>query len=127
MASCHIDENDYIMRMNGASGANVSNDAVQSFIGRLGINVGKNTNKGNIYAKLSLAHEFSGDVGVTTSYGDYRRHTTESMKDTWLEYGIGFNQKLNADNNLYGEISKTAGADKITEKWKANIGFRHSF
>ena len=123
----HIDANDYIMRMNGASGANVSNDAVKSFIGRLGINVGKNTNKGNIYAKLSLAHEFSGDVGVTTSYKDYSRNTTESMKDTWLEYGIGFNQKLNADNNLYGEISKTAGADKITEKWKANIGFRHSF
>ena len=123
----HIDANDYTMRMNGASGANVSNDAVKSFIGRLGINVGKNTNKGNIYAKLSLAHEFSGDVGVTTSYGDYSRYTTESMKDTWLEYGIGFNQKLNADTNLYGEISKTARADKVTEKWKANIGFRHSF
>lgn len=123
----HINANDYTMRMNGASGANVKNDAVNSFIGRLGINVGKNTTKGNVYAKLSLAHEFSGDVGVTTSYGDYSRNTTESMKDTWLEYGIGFNQKLNADNNLYGEISKAAGADKVTEKWKANVGFRHSF
>lgn len=123
----HINSNSYTMKMNGGSGANVSNDSVNSLIGRIGINYGKNTDKGNVYAKLSVAHEFSGDIGVTTSYGGYENHTSESMKDTWIEYGIGFNQKLNESNNLYGEITKTAGADKVTEKWKANIGFRHSF
>lgn len=49
------------------------------------------------------------------------------MKDTWFEYGVGFNRKLSKNGNLYGEITKTAGADKVVEKWKANVGYRHSF
>lgn len=123
----HINSNSYMMRMNGEAGANVRNDAVNSFIGRLGVNVGKTTSKGNIYAKLSALHEFDGDIGVKTSYGDYTNRTSESMKDTWIEYGVGFNQKISKDNNIYGEITKTAGADKVNEKWKANLGYRHSF
>lgn len=123
----HINSNDYTMKMNGVNGAYVKNDAINSFIGRLGINAGKNTKNGNIYAKLSLMREFSGDTGVRTSYLGYEKYTSEDMKDTWFEYGIGFNAKLSGNNNLYGEITKTAGADKVTEKWKANLGYRHSF
>ncbi|MDD4599517.1 hypothetical protein SDC9_03957 [bioreactor metagenome] len=123
----HINSNDYTMKMNGVNGAYVKNNAINSFIGRLGINAGKNTKNGNVYAKLSLMREFSGDTGVTTSYQNYEKYTNEDMKDTWFEYGIGFNTKLSKNNNLYGEITKTAGADKVTEKWKANLGYRHSF
>jgi outer membrane autotransporter protein len=49
------------------------------------------------------------------------------MKDTWYEYGIGFNSQIGEANNLYGEITKTAGADKVSDKWKATIGLRHAF
>ena len=123
----HINSNDYTMKMNGANGAYVKNDAINSFIGRLGINAGKNTKNGNVYAKLSVIREFAGDTGVRTSYQSYEKYISEDMKDTWFEYGIGFNTKLSENNNLYGEITKTAGADKVTEKWKANLGYRHSF
>lgn len=122
----YIGSSHYTMKMNGASGAYVADDAINSLIGRIGANIGKNTKNGNVYAKLSLAHEFSGDVGTTTSYGSYANHTSTSMKETWLEYGVGFNAKVSKDTNLYGEISKTT-SDKVTEKWKGNIGLRHSF
>ena len=116
-----------LLRAGGAQGAKVENDAVNSFIGRLGLNVGKTTKGGNIYAKLYVAKEFAGDVGVRTSFGDYSKYTKESLQDTWLEYGVGFNQKLGKQTNLYGEVSATAGANKLTEKWKFNVGMRYSF
>lgn len=122
----HINSSDYTMKMNGADGAQVHNNAMDSLIGRVGVNIGKKTSAGNIYAKLSLAREFAGDVGLTTSYGTYSNASCESMKDTWLEYGIGFNTKVSKIDNLYGEISKTTG-DKAVDKWKADIGYRHSF
>ena len=123
----HINANDYTMSAGGAAGAKVQNEAVNSFIGRLGMNVGKTTKGGNIYAKLSVAKEFAGDVGVRTSFGDYSKYTKESLSDTWFEYGVGFNQKLGKQANLYGEVSSTAGANKLSEKWKFNIGMRYTF
>ncbi len=122
----HINSSDYTMKMNGAAGATVSNGAMDSLIGRIGVNIGRKTPTGNIYAKLSLAREFAGDVALTTKYGTYSNNSSDSMKDTWLEYGIGFNSKINKTSNLYGEISRTTG-NKAVDKWKANIGYRHSF
>jgi outer membrane autotransporter protein len=123
----HINSSNYIMRVNGNSGAYVQNDAVNSLIGRLGVNIGKETDRGNIYAKLSILKEFSGDIGTRISSGPTSRYERESMKDTWYEYGIGFNSQIGEANNLYGEITKTAGTDKVSDKWKATIGLRHAF
>jgi outer membrane autotransporter protein len=123
----HISSSSYTMQMNNGDGAFVQNDAVNSLIGRIGVNVGKETDKGSIYAKVSLLHEFDGDVGVRAAYGSTTRYSKESMKDTWCEYGIGFNSEIGAANHLYGEVTKTAGADKISDKWKFNIGYRHEF
>lgn len=122
----HINSSDYTMIMDGVAGAGVSNDAIDSLIGRIGVNIGRKTPTGNVYAKLSLAREFAGDVALTTRYGTYSNNSSDSMKDTWLEYGIGFNSKISKTDNLYGEISQTTG-DKTVDKWKANIGYRHSF
>lgn len=35
----------------------VKSDAVNSAVGRLGIGIGKETEKSNIFAKLALAHD----------------------------------------------------------------------
>lgn len=123
----HISGDTYTMVRNGVDGASVSNDAISSFIGKLGMNIGKETKMGNVYLKMALLHEFDGEVGVHTHYGTYSKDTTEDMKDTWFEYGLGFNQSFNKNLNLYGEVAKAAGGDKINDKWKANIGLRYSF
>lgn len=122
----HIGSSDYTMSLNGKEGAAVYNDAFKSLIGRVGFTLGRQQEVGNIYAKLSLAHEFQGDIATQASYGDVTRNYTTGGSDTWIEYGIGFNNQLSKGTNLYGEIERTTGSI-VKTKWRANLGLRYSF
>lgn len=121
-----IGGSDYTMYLNDKDGAKVSNDAFNSLIGRVGFTVGRQQEQSNIYAKLSLAREFKGEVATRASYGAVTRSYESGGSDTWLEYGIGFNAKMSKGTNLYGEIEKTTGS-VIRTKWRANLGVRYSF
>lgn len=121
-----IGGSDYTMALNDKDGAKVSNDAFNSLIGRVGFTVGRQQEQSNIYAKLSLAREFKGEVATRASYGAVTRSYESGGSDTWLEYGIGFNAKMSKGTNLYGEIEKTTGS-VIRTKWRANLGVRYSF
>ena len=44
----------------------VSQDAFTSAIGRIGLGMGKTTDKAMFYTKFALAHEFSGDFTTTS-------------------------------------------------------------
>ena len=64
----------------GVGSMHVKSDAVNSAVGRLSIGIGKETEKSNIFAKLALAHEFSGKVNnyilctkVTQQYKQSRK------------------------------------------------------
>ena len=121
-----IGGSDYTMNLNDKDGAKVSNDAFNSLIGRIGFTAGHQQEQSNVYAKLSLAREFKGEVATSASYGDVTRSYAGGGSDTWLEYGIGFNAKMSKGTNLYGEIEKTTGS-VIRTKWRANMGLRYSF
>lgn len=121
-----IGSSDYTMSLNDKDGAKVSNDAFKSLIGRIGFNIGHQQQDNNIYAKLSLAREFQGDIAARASYGNVTRTYESGGSDTWVEYGIGFNSKLNKSTNLYGEVEKTTGSI-VKTKWRANVGVRYSF
>jgi outer membrane autotransporter protein len=121
-----IGGSDYTMVLNDKDGAKVNNDAFNSLIGRVGFTVGRQQEQSNIYAKLSLAREFKGEVATRASYGAVTRSYESGGSDTWLEYGIGFNAKMSKGTNLYGEIEKTTGS-VIRTKWRANLGVRYSF
>jgi len=122
----HVAGADYQMTLNGAAGPDMHAGSVDSLIGRVGFNLGRETSKGNIYTKLSLAHEFNGDSSVSGSYAGTTRSNTSSGKDTWLEFGVGFNQQLGKRLNLYGELDKTTGS-VVRNKWRGNVGLRWSF
>lgn len=121
-----IGSGDYTMRMNGGDGARVHNAAYDSLIGRVGFTLGRQYADNNVYLKLSAAHEFSGDIKTTASYGATTIDSAIDGKDTWLEYGIGFNNKLSKGTDLYGEIERTSGS-VVRTKWRANVGLRYSF
>ena len=123
----HLGSANYIMTMDGATGARVHEDGVNSLVGRIGGTYGIETKDGNVYAKLGLLHEFSGSGIVNTAYGSYSSRAESSMRDTWLEYGLGFNARVAKNAQVYGEFVKTAGASKIINKWMLNAGFRLSF
>lgn len=109
-----------------SSGAKVHNDAYRSLIGRVGFNIGRQNKDNNFYLKCSLAHEFQGDMNMTAGYKDVSMTSNIDMQDTWLEYGVGFNSKLDKNVNLYGEVERSTGSE-IKTKWRGNIGLRCTF
>ena len=119
-------------RLNGVSytasdGTGIHNDAVNSFVGRLGVAVGRNVGDTHYYGKVSLAREFSARAGITAASGGLAPTAyNEDLKESWLEYAVGLTTKLSNKTDGYLEITRTTG-DKAKTPWQFNIGARWSF
>ena len=111
----------------GGGSMHVKSDAVNSAVGRLGIGIGKETEKSNIFAKLALAHEFSGKVNtIYSAPGNPTVQTTVDLKDTWLDAEIGGSWSVRPSTYLYGTFTKNFGAT-IDNTWRIDAGVRHNF
>ena len=122
----HIGAADYTMRAGSLSGAHIANDAVTTLVGRIGTQIGYEDERGTVYLKLGILHEFKGDLHMRAAYGVTSIDRSDSARDSYFEYGVGFARRVGRAD-LYGELSSTAGADAISEKWKANLGVRVEF
>lgn len=109
------------------NGISVSQDSMQSVVGRVGFEIGKNiSDNGSIYAKASLLHEFAGDADTYLSMEGISNSYTQDLSDTWYEAGIGFNYKTSANSYVYADVVKTYGGD-IETPWQWNAGMRWTF
>ena len=97
-----------------------------SFIGRLGLGFGKETEHSTYYARVSLYHEFAGDLHTDYSDGFTPKSTMQNGSDTWVGVQLGGTVKLNDRTNLYGNFEKTFGGD-IKTAWRMDAGMRWSF
>ncbi|WP_293729692.1 autotransporter outer membrane beta-barrel domain-containing protein [uncultured Phascolarctobacterium sp.] len=105
----------------------VSQDTLYSMVGRIGFELGKKiTNKGSVYAKASLLHEFAGDADTYLRLGDLHNSYSQDIGNTLYEAGLGFNYKTSADSYIYADVVKTVG-DDIKTPWQWNAGMRWSF
>jgi len=108
--------------------ARFSFDSVDSLTGRAGLVAGWNLpdDMGNVYARASVLQQFMGDAKVTGFSGiGPTVHKTDG-EDTWLEYGVGANIKLNDKTYIWADIERTEGA-KVEEEWRGTVGIRYSF
>ena len=108
--------------------ARFSFDCVDSLTGRAGLVAGWNLpdDMGNVYARASVLQQFMGDAKVTGFSGiGPTVHKTDG-EDTWLEYGVGANIKLNDKTYIWADIERTEGA-KVEEEWRGTVGIRYSF
>ena len=111
----------------GGGSMHVKADGVNSAVGRLGFGIGKETEKSNIFAKLALAHEFSGKMNATYSApGNPTVNTELDLKDTWLDAEIGGSWSVRPSTYLYGTFTKNFGAT-IDNTWRIDAGVRHNF
>ena len=111
----------------GGGSMHVKADAVNSAVGRLGVGTGRETQKSNIFAKLALAHEFSGKMNTTYSApGNPTVNTELDLKDTWLDAEIGGSWSVRPSTYLYGTFTKNFGAT-IDNTWRIDAGVRHNF
>ena len=114
------------MRAGSLPGAHIANDAVTTLVGRIGAQIGYEDERGTVYLKLGILHEFKADLHMRAAYGATSIDRSYTARDSYFEYGVGFARRVGRAD-LYGELSSTAGADAISEKWKANLGVRVEF
>ena len=117
----------YDANIAGGGSMHVKADGFNSAVGRLGFGIGKETEKSNIFAKLALAHEFSGKMNTTYSApGNPTVKTELDLKDTWLDAEIGGSWSVRPSTYLYGTFTKNFGAT-IDNTWRIDAGVRHNF
>ena len=106
----------------------VSQDAFTSAIGRIGLGMGKTTDKAMFYTKFALAHEFSGDF--TTTFAAENEPTSSTAVDfggTWFEWQLGGSMKVNDNSYVYATFEKKFGGDAGSNDWRLDAGLRWSF
>ena len=104
-------------------------DSFDSFVGRVGVLVGKDVSAGNVYAKASYLYDFDGEASMT-----FRDAKDKSIFQTyeddlgggWFEVGVGTNINLSKATYVYADVEKTFSGD-VDTKWQWNLGVRYSF
>ena len=105
----------------------VRQGAMNSFVGRIGLGFGQETERSTWFLKASVYHEFAGDLSTDYSDGTNPWKTThQEGKDTWLGLQLGGTMKLSDKTSLYGTFEKTFGGDIKTD-WRVDAGLRWSF
>lgn len=105
----------------------VKQDSLYSTLGRIGIELGKDiADKGNVYLRTSLLHEFAGNADTHLSLNGIDNSYEQSIGNTWYELGLGFNYKTAGNSYLYADVAKTFGDDYRTP-WQWNVGMRWNF
>lgn len=109
------------------NGIEVRQSGIQSAVGRLGFNIGKEVSSaGIVYAKANLLHEFGGGYDVSMRDSSGAVTVSDIFNDTWFEYGIGAALKTGRSSHLYFDVERSAGSD-FKKDWQWNIGARWTF
>ena len=115
------------------NGVLVEQEDYDSLIARVGVRSGFYfpNQKGNIYARVAVLHDFMGDMESTASKANAQgkvqtSHLKDGLGDTWVEYGLGANFKLSKTAYTFVDLEKTTGGD-VKEAWKWTLGARLAF
>ena len=111
----------------GGKKMHIHQDGVTSVIGRIGLGIGKETERTSLFAKIGLSHEFGGKVKSTFSAeGEPTSGTEVELKDSWVDVEVGGSFLVNRNTYLYGTYTRNFGAD-LSNKWRIDAGIRFSF
>ena len=117
---------DYVAK-SGADSMDISQDAYNSIVGRLALEAGKDSGSKGLFARLGLAHEFSGDIEATYIAADGgKKATSFDGKDTWGEFTVGGHYQISDNGRFQLDFTKDFGGD-FHHKWNVNAGLRFSF
>lgn len=122
----HVNSDNYDT-YSGDQVMNVDQGAFDSLVGRIGLMTGADTEHGGWFAKLSVAHEFAGDIdGLYLADDGGLKNTQFNAGDTWSELSVGGSYKLSQCSNFYADLTKTLSGD-YKQDWKVNAGLSFSF
>lgn len=114
-----------------SQGNEVYFDKINSALGRIGMNIGRNfgpeQQQSKIYASVSWSHEFGG--GVNWHLADRNGDALDdgvSYGGSWWTVGLGTAVKLSNKTYFYFDMEKDYGG-KLTNDWLVNGGFRFAW
>ncbi len=109
-------------------GVKVNQDGINSIIGRAGVAVGYTfpENKGNAYAKVSVLHDWKGEVEATFSKDGTSRTYKEDLGGTWGEFAVGGTYNPTKNLSAYGQV-KTSTGSPVRNPWQVSVGIRYNF
>ena len=110
----------------GTLEGHISQDAFTSIVGRLGIEAGQASEHGRYFARLSLSHEFAGDVDTHFSDSSASMTREFNLDGTWCDLTVGGTYDLSDKVSFYGDVTKTLTGD-YKQDWKVNAGLRFTF
>ena len=110
----------------GTLEGHISQDAFTSIVGRLGIEAGQASEHGRYFARLSLSHEFAGDVDTHFSDSSATMTREFNLDGTWCDLTVGGTYDLSDKVSFYGDVTKTLTGD-YKQGWKVNAGLRFTF
>ena len=119
LGSCDFDST-------GTLEGHISQDAFTSIVGRLGIEAGQASDHGRYFARLSLSHEFAGDVDTHFSDSSATMTREFNLDGTWCDLTVGGTYDLSDKVSFYGDVTKTLTGD-YKQDWKVNAGLRFTF
>ena len=110
------------------NGVRVEQDDFESLIGRLGVRSGFYfpNNKGVIYARTSLLHDFQGEMESTARLDNSVNSVRHDIGGTWYEWGIGANFNVMPNAYFHVDLERTNGGE-VVEDWRYNLGVRYVF
>lgn len=119
----HINGNKYTTK----NGTRVEYDGIDSGVARLGIVVGKDFDKGNVYLKASALHEFGGKGAVEMSAADgaFLRESKD-YNGSWFELGLGTNWQTSKNSHVYLDVERSFNG-AFEKQWQINAGMNWSF
>ena len=123
LAYSYVKGDDYT----AGNGVTVKQANFESLLGRLGVQAGVkfNDDRGNLYATVSVNHDFNGETEATATQGaNAAQLLSEDLGGTWVSYGIG--AQFNVLDNLafYGSLTRANGSD-YQENFRYSVGVRY--
>ena len=122
MTLLHVGGDDYTTD----NGIRVSQESLDSAVGRVGLEAGKRFGAGRVYGKFSLLHDFAGSADTWLRYEGRENSYREDIGDTWCEAGFGVNLRLTDSTYFYADVARTFGGD-VETPWQWNAGVRWGF
>lgn len=109
-----------------SNGVAVEQNDTDVLIARAGLRAGFYfpDNKGTVYARASVLHDFDGEIESRASKGNASERIYDDLGGTWCELGVGANLNLTDRTYTYVDLEKATGGE-VQENWRWNIGLRY--
>lgn len=104
----------------------IKQGGMNSYVGRLALALGKETEKSQVFAKLAVAREFNGEMKTELTMNNTTKQSKINLRDTWLDFEIGGSYKMSETSYIYGTFTKNIKS-KFNNKWRLDAGIRFAF